>query len=106
MSEEIEVSWQDPEADIDMLLSEIPEGYKVQIKRTEPPWAKGVVATVDYDPTEPVSAKWIVETYGGRKYQIKVLDERGRYKYIRSITFPDPPLTDGANVTSSASDSE
>lgn len=98
MNEEIEVSWSDPEADIDMLLSEIPQGYKVQVKRTEPPWAKGVVATVDYDPTDPVSAKWIVDTYGGRKYQIKVLDERGRYKYIRAIEFPDPPLKDGAPI--------
>lgn len=98
MSEEIEVSWSDPDADIDMLLAEIPVGYKVQVKRTEPPWAKGVVATVDYDPTDPVSAKWIVDTFGGRKYQIKVLDERGRYKYIRAIEFPDPPLKDGAPI--------
>jgi len=98
MNEEIEVAWNDPEADIDMLLAEIPEGYKVQIKRTEPDWCIGVVATVDYDPTDPVSAKWIVSRYGGRKYQIKVLDERGRYKHIRSITFPDPPLKDGAPI--------
>lgn len=98
MSDIIEATFQDPEVDIDHLLSEMPEGYKVQIKRLEPEWCNGVVATVDYDPTEPISAKWIVNRFGGRKYQIKVLDEKSRYRSVRTITFPEVPLKDGAPI--------
>lgn len=98
MSDIIEAEYKDPEADVDRLLSEMPEGYRVQIKRLEPEWCNGVVAMVDYDPSEPVSSKWIVNRFGGRKYQIKVLDERSRYKAVRTITFPEPPLKDGAPI--------
>ena len=83
---------------MDSLLSEMPQGYKVQIKRVEPEWCNGVVATIDYDPSEPVSAKWIVNRFGGRKFQVRVLDERSRYKAIRTITFPKPLLQDGAAI--------
>lgn len=96
--EAIEAKFKDPEAALEMLLSELQEGYKVQIKRIEPDWCNGVLGTFDFDPLEPISSEWIKRKFGGRKLQIKILAPNNEYAGARTVTFPDSPRDNGADI--------
>ena len=93
--ESIEAVFDDPEAELDLLLAEVPAGYKIQIKRLEPEWCNGIVGTFDINDGETISPEWITKRFGGRKFQIKILDANSRYKRVRIVSFPDVPKRDG-----------
>ncbi len=98
MNDTIEARFDDPEAGLDLLLNELPAGYKVQIKRLEPEWCNGVVGTFDVDEGEAISPEWISKRFGGRKFQVKLLDENSKYVKVRTISFPDVPRKNGLPI--------
>ena len=96
--EAIEAKFSDPSEDLEKMFSEMSEGYRVQIKRVEPEWCNGIVGTFEFDPTEPISTKWIAKRFGGRKLQIKILTPDGKYSGARTLTFPYAPKEDGQEL--------
>lgn len=96
--EAIDAKFSDPSEDLEKMFAEMGEGYRVQIKRIEPEWCNGIVGTFEFDPTEPISTKWIAKRFGGRKLQIKILTPDGKYSGARTLTFPLAPKEDGQEL--------
>lgn len=84
------------EADLDRLFAEVGEGFRMVVRRSEPSWCDGHLETVELDPAEPLNMDQLRERYGGRKLQIKILNQKGDYVANRTVKFPDPPKHDGA----------
>jgi len=84
--------------DLERLMSELPEGYKLQINRQEPIWCDGNCVTQEVDPNEPISMESIRQRWGGRKLILKILDPQGKYIKSKMVSFPDPPRRDGVEL--------
>lgn len=89
------------DTDLDTLLEELGEEFKIVIQRKEPEWCCGHIRTVYFDPQEPIGLDWITKQFGGSKLQIKVYgpNDSGKKGYItgKTIDILGPPR-DGHGV--------
>lgn len=99
MSEEIiDAKYSSPEDRLEEMFSEIPIGDKIQVERVEPEWCAGILGTFEVAPDENISSNWLVKKFGGRKLRIRWLSPKCTYKGMRTVTFPEAPLKDGAPI--------
>ena len=96
--EAITANFKDPEAGLDELFQELEGAYKIQVLRIEPEWCKGTLGTFDFMPGETVSTDWLVERFGGRKLQVKILHQDSSYNVARTVVFPEAPRKDGIQI--------
>lgn len=94
----ITANYKDTEADLEQLFQELDGGFKIQVLRIEPEWCKGTLGTFDFMPGETVSTDWLVERFGGRKLQVKILHQDSSYNSARTVIFPEAPRKDGIQI--------
>lgn len=95
----IEARYEDPEMDLEQIFGELQgQRFKVQVIRQEPDWAKGTLGTFDFDEGEEITTDWLVNKFGGRKLQIKVMTSDSKYWKSKRVTFPKPPKEDGIEL--------
>jgi hypothetical protein len=98
MTEATAVYVKQREIDVDKLLAEAGQGYKLQIRRKEPKWCDGLLDTVELGDGEPLSLEEIREAWGGRKLELTLLDPQGQYVTCRTVRFPEGPRHEGKKV--------
>jgi len=55
-------------------------GYSIQIYRTQPTWCKGYCETVDVLDNDTIDLPYLVETWGGKAFSLRVCDEKGIWR--------------------------
>ena len=96
MGEEIIEAKFSQEVDLEKLLSEVGEGWRLIVRRVEPEWCDGHLGTIQLDPNEPLSMDSLRRKFGGRKLQFKIQKANGDYVAHRTVKFPDPPRHNGS----------
>lgn len=94
----IEARFEDPEAELDILLGELRCSFKIVVKREEPDWCAGTLGTFEFDAGDTISTDWIAKRFGGEKFQIKILDSNNKHLTSRRVRFPEPPRRDGVEL--------
>lgn len=84
-------------AAIDSFLAGFGRGFQVQIVRTAPLWCAGFVATLPLD--HGISLAEIRESYGGRRFQLRIIKETGGYVAQRTVLISDVPRDNGRAIT-------
>lgn len=91
----VDVPDMDP-ADVDQFLSQFGSGHMVQIKRTAPLWCTGYITNVPLE--HGLTLQEIRESYGGRRFRLRVMNERGTYVTQRTIEIADVPRENGVPI--------
>lgn len=94
----IDATFKDQESDLEQLFQELEGGFKIQVLRLEPDWCKGTLGTFDFMAGESVTTDWLVEKFGGRKLQVRILHADSSYNAARTIIFPKAPREDGIEI--------
>ena len=84
---------------LERLLSECGSGWRCQIVRISPSWCDGTLETVNVDPTVPIDIEEIRQSWGGRRLQLVLIDDRGRMRKRINLKFPDPPRNNGQAIS-------
>ena len=84
--------------DIERVMSQLGEGFKLAVIRKEPVWCDGTLITEEIDPNEPISIENIRQRWGGRRLQLKILNPDGSYLKSTTVSFPDPPKKEGVEM--------
>ena len=84
--------------ELEMLFRDIPEAHKVRITRREPDWCEGLVEEKFYDPENPISLADIQKKWGGSEYQIRAVDENGRFRKSKIVQIADVPRFEGKPI--------
>jgi hypothetical protein len=79
----------DDAAAVDAFLSGYGRGFQVSIVRTAPVWCAGYLTTLPLD--HGITLNEIRESYGGRRFQLRILTDQGRYAARRRSRTPRPP---------------
>jgi len=98
MDDIIDANYANPETELEVLFSEMSEGYKVQVTRKEPFWCDGHLGTFEWSRDEPISMDWLRKNFGGRKLQVKIIAPNNQYRGSRTVKFPDPPREYGREI--------
>lgn len=88
----------DDAAAVDAFLSGFGRGYQVSINRTAPVWCSGYLTTLPLD--HGITLSEIRESYGGRRFQLRILDSSGRFVAVRTVLISDVPRDDGKPLAS------
>jgi hypothetical protein len=88
----------DDAAAVDAFLSGYGRGFQVSINRTAPVWCSGYLTTLPLE--HGITLSEIRESYGGRRFQLRILDSSGRFVAVRSVLISDVPRDDGKPITS------
>jgi hypothetical protein len=86
----------DDAAAIDSFLSGYGRGYQVSIVRTAPVWCAGYLTTLPMD--HGITLTEIRESYGGRRFQLRILTDAGKYVAMRTVLIADVPREDGKPI--------
>jgi len=70
----------------------------VSIVRTAPVWCAGYLTTLPMD--HGITLNEIRESYGGRRFQLRILTDQGRYVAMRTVLISDVPRDDGKPIAS------
>jgi len=84
-------------AAIDTFLCGFGRGFQVQIVRTAPLWCAGFIATLPLD--HGITLSEIRESYGGRRFQLRIIKETGGYVAQRTVLISDVPRDNGHAIT-------
>ena len=84
--------------DIERVMSQLGEGFKLAVIRKEPVWCDGTLITEEIDPNEPISIENIRQRWGGRRLQLKILNPDGSYLKSTTVSFPDPHKKEGVEM--------
>jgi hypothetical protein len=88
----------DDAAAVDAFLSGYGRGFQVSIVRTAPVWCAGYLTTLPLD--HGITLNEIRESYGGRRFQLRILTDQGRYVAMRTVLIADVPRDDGKPLVS------
>ena len=88
----------DDAAAVDAFLSGYGRGFQVSIVRTAPVWCAGYLTTLPLD--HGITLNEIRESYGGRRFQLRILTDQGRYVAMRTVLIADVPRDDGKPLAS------
>lgn len=88
----------DDAAAIDSFLSGFGRGFQVSIVRTAPVWCAGYLATLPMD--HGITLSEIRESYGGRRFQLRILTDGGKYVTMRTVLISDVPRDEGRPIAS------
>jgi len=88
----------DDAAAIDGFLSGYGRGFQVAIVRTAPVWCAGYLTTLPMD--HGITLSEIRESFGGRRFQLRILTDQGRFVKMRSVLISDVPRDDGRPIAS------
>lgn len=88
----------DDAAAIDSFLSGYGRGFQVSIIRVSPVWCAGFVTTLPMD--HGITLSEIRESYGGRRFQLRILTDQGRFVKMRTVLISDVPRDEGKPITS------
>jgi len=99
MNDIVTARFENPDEELEVLLSEVPDGYKVLIKREEPEWARGNVGTFEFDQGEEISTEWLERKIGGTKLTIRAYRLSNK-EFIgsRRVRIPSAPKKDGIEL--------
>ena len=86
----------DDAAAIDSFLSGYGRGFQVSIVRTAPVWCAGYLTTLPMD--HGITLNEIRESYGGRRFQLRILTDSGKYVAMRTVLISDIPRDDGKPI--------
>ena len=86
----------DDAAAIDSFLSGYGRGFQVSIVRTAPVWCAGYLTTLPMD--HGITLNEIRESYGGRRFQLRILTDSGKYVAMRTVLISDVPRDDGKPI--------
>lgn len=84
------------------LLSNLEQGWKLSIYRTQPTWCRGHLESFEiFDPNDQnIDIDYLQRTWGGQKIMVKIHDARGRWLGGGSISlFSFPPMVRGKVLT-------
>lgn len=83
---------------LDRLLSECGSGWRCRVVRLSPSWCDGTLETFDIDPSSPIDIEEIRQSWGGRRLQLLLIDDRGKMRKRINMKFPDPPRNNGQPI--------
>lgn len=83
--------------EIDSFLSGYGSGYQVCVIRTAPLWCAGFLTTVPLD--HGISLAEIKESWGGRRFQLRIQSQTGKYIAMRTTQIADVPRENGQPIT-------
>jgi hypothetical protein len=86
----------DDAAAIDSFLSGYGRGFQVSIVRTAPVWCAGYLTTLPMD--HGITLNEIRESFGGRRFQLRILTDQGRYVAMRTVLIADVPRDNGKPI--------
>lgn len=96
---EIELPKTDEKEELEAIMANLGgKGYQLVIHRTAPAWCGGYLDTLPMD--EPITLADIRDSYGGKRFQLKVQKPEGGYLLTRSIRIAGEPKVDGKFVPS------
>jgi len=84
-------------AELDSFLAGFGRGHQVQIVRTAPLWCAGYITTIPLD--HRLTVQEIRESYGGRRFQLRIQTDGGKYVTMRTVTIADVPRDGGKPIT-------
>lgn len=84
-------------AAVDTFLSGYGRGFQVSIVRTAPVWCAGYLTTLPLD--HGITLNEIRESYGGRRFQLRIQTDQGRYVAMRTVLISDVPRDNGKPIT-------
>ena len=70
---------------------------QLYIKRLDPHWCSGYLETVPLD--APVSLQEIKDNWGGKRFQLRLLNSRGQYIRAYNVRIDGPPKRNGRLIT-------
>jgi hypothetical protein len=88
----------DDAAMLDSFLSGYGRGFQVAIVRISPVWCAGYLVTMPLD--HGLTLSEIRESYGGRRFQLRILTDQGRFVKMRTVLIADVPRDNGKPITS------
>jgi len=86
-----------PQDVLDFCAGEYGNGQQLSITRLAPHWCAGYLDTLPLD--APVSLAEIRDNWGGKRFQLRVLDSHGRYVKAYNVRIDGPPKRNGRLVT-------
>jgi len=82
--------------ELDQFLAQFGAGYQAQLHRAAPLWAAGYLSTIPLE--GGLTLADIRESWGGRKFRIKILDAGGRYVTQINTMIADVPRDNGRPI--------
>ena len=89
----------DPQSELDELLDQFGDGWRLVIFRTKPARKKGYLETIEFEPHNVMDLDYLAHTWGGHQLKIQLKDPKGKIRKSKLIDmYNHPPKMDGTPI--------